>query len=78
MNPLANPYVRIGLGAVLGSYVAPKIINRFVRPELDEHDEQINNATAIGITAGVTALVFVVLGMATGKTAAGSVAGAAA
>lgn len=75
MNPLANPYVRIALGAVIGSYVAPKIVNRFVRPELDERDEKINMATSVGITAGVTAMFYIVTGMITGKSVAGSVAG---
>jgi hypothetical protein len=70
MNPLANPYIRIALGAALSEYLKPRIINRFVRPELEERDAQINEATGIGITAAITAGVFVILGMATGKTAA--------
>jgi hypothetical protein len=78
LNPLVNPYVRIALGAIGSSYIAPKVINRFVRPELNEMDEMINNTTAIGITAIGTVLVFVVLGMVAGKSAAGAVAGAAA
>ncbi len=78
MNPLANPYVRIALGAIASTYIAPKIVNKFVRPELNATDEKINAATAIGITSAVTVFVFVALGMATGKSAAGSVAGAAA
>lgn len=70
MNPLAGPYVRIALGAAASSYLAPKVINRFVRVEMTELDERINNASAIGITAGVTTLVFVVTGMIFGgKTA---------
>lgn len=80
MNPLANTFVRIAIGAIGSSYIAPKIINRFVRPEMNEADERINNATAIGITAAGTVLVFVALGMIfAGKaTVAGAVAGAAA
>ncbi len=70
MNPLANPYIRIGLGAALSQYVAPKLINKFVRPELDERDERLNAQIAIGISAVVTAFTFVALGMATGKSAA--------
>ncbi len=70
MNPLANPYLRIAIGAGLSQYVAPKIINRFVRVELDERDERLNAQIAIGISAVVTAFTFVALGMATGKTAA--------
>lgn len=67
-----NPYVRIAIGAVLSTYVAPKIINRFMRAELDVKDAKINDATAIGISAGVTALTFVALGMLGGKSAAGA------
>lgn len=70
MNPLANPYVRIAIGAVVTSYLAPKVINKFVRPELDERDEAINTATAVGITAAGTTIVFIALGMLTGKSAA--------
>jgi cell division protein FtsX len=77
MNPLANPFVRIALAGVLSSYVAPKVINRFVRVELNSTDEAINNATAIGITAGFTALGFVVLGMVTGKSLPAAAAGGA-
>jgi hypothetical protein len=73
-NPLSNPFIRIALGAAISEYVKPKIINHFVRPELDERDERINMQTAIGITAAVTATVFVLLGMATGQTAAKSAA----
>lgn len=74
MNPLASPVVRIALGSIASVYLAPKIINKFVRVELNPIDEQINNASYIGITAAVTTLVFVALGMATGKSAAAAVA----
>jgi len=74
MNPLANPYVRIAIGAALSEYLKPKIINRFVRVEMNVTDERINEAASIGITAAITAGVFVILGMATGKTAASSAA----
>jgi hypothetical protein len=70
MNPLANPYIRIAIGAAISEYVKPKIINRFVRVELEQRDEQINMVTGIGITASITALTFIVLGMLTGKTSA--------
>ncbi len=70
MSIFANPYVRIALGAVSATYLAPKIINQFVRPELDERDEQINNATAIGIVAGCTTLSFVLTGMIFGGKSA--------
>jgi hypothetical protein len=77
MNPLANPYVRIGIGAVASTYLAPKIINRFVRVEMGPIDEAVNFATHVGITGAVTALVFVALGMATGETAAQAAAAGA-
>ncbi len=67
-NPLASPYVRIALAAAGESYIATKILNRFVRPELEEIDEQINNVTAYGITGAVTALAFVVVGVLVGET----------
>lgn len=78
MNPLKSPVVRIALSAVISSYIAPSIIQKFVRAELNSTDELINDATAIGITAGFTALGFVVLGMIGGQTAAGAAAGGAA
>jgi hypothetical protein len=89
MNPLANPYVRIALGAALSEYVKPYILRRFVyadsqtadRIELGEEgdpgrakDSALNDQIQIGVTAAVTTLVFIGLGMATGKTVAGSVA----
>lgn len=74
---LGNPYVRIALGAILSTYLAPKILNKFVYGEkgviLDDDPnraskESIQDAAAIGITSAVTAGVFVVLGMAAGKS----------
>lgn len=64
-----NPYVRIALGAAISEYVKPGIINRFIRPELDARDDRINTQVSIGITAAVTTIVFVALGMVGGKTA---------
>lgn len=73
MNPLANPYVRIALGAALSQYIAPKIIQRFVRVELNDADAHINEATHVGITAGIVTMTYIVLGMATGKPLAQAV-----
>lgn len=70
MNVLGNPILRIALGAVASVYLAPKIVNRFVRVELNPIDAKINDAAEIGITAGVTTLTFVILGMIAGKSTA--------
>jgi hypothetical protein len=75
-NPLSNDLVRIAVGSALAAYLTPKVINRYTRPELNEHDERVNTMTAIGITSATVTLVYIVLGMATGKSVAGSVAGA--
>lgn len=68
MNPLANKYICVALGAVLASYVAPTIINKFVRVEVTPLDEKINAAASAGIVGGVTMFSFVLLGMLGGES----------
>jgi hypothetical protein len=80
MNPLKNPYVRIALGAVASQYFAPKLINRFVQPYMEDDEgnpltpedasiKRVNDVAQIGITASITATVFVLVGMITGESA---------
>ena len=86
MNPLAHPIVRILAGAMISTYVTPRVLvkvapklggvinpktGRFALPA-ESTPDQIKVATqaVIGTSAAVTALTFVLLGMATGKSAA--------
>lgn len=61
-----NAFIKIAISAAVATYITPKIVNRFTRPELDENDERINQAMAIGVTGATVAAVFTVLTMAMG------------
>jgi hypothetical protein len=62
------------VAASISSYVAPYVVKRIQGadpgPLLTEADERVNDQTVIGLTALTTTFLFVVVGMATGKTAA--------
>lgn len=58
--------VKIAIAAAAATYVTPKIVNKFTRPELEPKDEQINQAMAIGVTGVTVAGVYTVLTMAMG------------
>lgn len=57
-----NAYLKIAASAIIASYIAPKLVNRFTRPEIDEKDAMINLGIDLGINAGVTAAVYAVAG----------------
>jgi len=67
-----NPYLKIGISAVVAIYLTPPIINRFVQPEISVAGQTSdtgalgNAVTSAGITGLVTAGVFCLLSMATG------------
>ncbi len=63
---LASPYVRIALGAAISTWLTPKIVAKCA-PAVDP---AIHAQTSIGTSAAVTTVVFVILGMVGGKTAA--------
>ncbi len=61
-----NALIKIAIAAAAATYVTPKIVNRFTRPELEPRDETINQAMAIGVTGVTVAGVYTVLTMAMG------------
>lgn len=65
-----NPYVKIAIAAMAATYLAPPIINRFVVPEVGDSGAMRNAVTTGGVVGFVTAAVFTILTMATGKAAA--------
>lgn len=67
---LKNPYLRIAIASVVATYLAPTIVNKLIVPESSSSDTMRNTAMTAGVYGASTALVFVLLEMTTGKSAA--------
>jgi hypothetical protein len=64
-----SPYLRIAIGAVVATYITPRIINSLTVAEVDTSDATRNAIVAAGVSGAVTAMVYVTLGMAFTKAA---------
>jgi len=64
---ITSPLFRIAVGAVAAVYLGPPILNRVLIAEITPADEARNARVTVVTTATITTLVFVGLGLASGK-----------
>jgi hypothetical protein len=67
---LNSPLIRIFISTAVAQYIAPKIDNMVAAPEIDAGDATVNAVKFAGVHGAVAAMVWVGIGMLTGKTAA--------